>query len=118
MGIRVEKGFFSGLQDVLEDVKQNSFWPTTYVSGVTTAADIHWHSEDVHVYVMAGETDFYDDESGKRFPVMTGDKITVPARTLHAEGEVKDRVVYLIAVPEALAPEDFLKMRPAAELAA
>ena len=116
MGLRVEKGFFNGRTDVLADIKSNKMWPTTYVSGVTTAADPHWHSEDVHVYVMEGETDFLDVESGKRHPVMAGDKITVPARTMHAEGAVHNRVVYLIAVPEPLAPDAFLKQRPADEL--
>ena len=116
MGVRVEKGFFHGLADVIGDVKQNGTWPTTYVAGTTTAAEIHWHSEDVNVYVMEGQTDFLDAESGKRHQVMAGDKITVPARTLHAEGAVEGRIVYIIAVPEALAPGDFLKMRPAEEL--
>lgn len=116
MGLRIEKGFFDGLSHVLEDVKQNGTWPTTYVAGTTTAAEVHWHSEEVHVYVMEGKTDFLDADSGRRHPVMTGDKITVPARTLHAEGAVNGRIVYIIAVPEALPPEDFLKMRPADEL--
>ncbi len=116
MGIRVKKGFFHGLSDVIEDVKQNGTWPTTYVAGTTTAAEVHWHSEEVHVYVMDGKTDFLDADSSKRHPVTTGDKIIVPARTLHAEGVIEGRIVYIIAVPEALVPEDFLKMRPAEEL--
>ena len=116
MSVRIGKGFFHGLRDVMEDVKKNGTWPTTYVAGRTTAADVHWHREEVHVYVMEGETDFLDANSGKRHPVMTGDKIIVPAKALHAEGAVEGRIVYVIAVPEALAPEDFLKMRPAAEL--
>ena len=116
MGIHVAKGHFNDLTEVLEEIKQNRMWPTTYVSGAATAADIHWHSEEVHVYVMEGITDFLDGETGKRHDVMAGDKITVPARTLHAEGAVKEKVIYLIAIPEALPPDEFLKMRDPADL--
>ena len=86
------------------------------MSGEATAANVHWHSEEVHVYVMEGQTDFLDAVNGKRYPVMAGDKITVPAQALHAEGAVLDRVVHLIAVPEALAPDEFLKQREADQL--
>lgn len=116
MGIRVEKGLFNGLSGALDDIRGNRMWPTTYKAEAATAAEVHWHAEDVHVYVMEGQTDFFDAESGKRHRVMPGDKITVPARTLHAEGKVDGGIVYLIAVPEPLGPEDFLKQRKEDEL--
>ena len=65
---------------------------------------------------MEGESSFYDDQSGQTHPVTVGDKITVPAKTLHAEGEVNGRLVYLIALPEAQTSEDFLKPLPPDEL--
>ena len=33
MGLTVEKAFFANLSDVLDDVKSNRTWPTTFVSG-------------------------------------------------------------------------------------
>jgi mannose-6-phosphate isomerase-like protein (cupin superfamily) len=116
MPLKFEKSFFSTLGDVLEDVRKNGTWPTTYVSGPSEGMETHWHSEEVHAYIMEGETDFLDAESGERVPVSAGDKIIVPARTAHAEGPVKDRVVYLLALPEPLAPDEFLKLRPLEEL--
>ncbi len=116
MGIRVEKGLFNGLGGALDDIRKNGLWPTTYKAAEATAAEVHWHDHDVHAYVMEGETDFLDAATGKRFPVMAGDKVFVPARTLHAEGEVKNGIVYLISVPEALGPEDFLIQRDEADL--
>lgn len=116
MGIEVHKGFFEDRADVLDDVKAHGFWPTTFVSGPSPGLDVHWHSEEVHAYVMEGETSFLDGESGERHAVAAGDKIVVPPRTLHAEGEVRDRVVYIVAVPEALSPDEFLKRRAPDEL--
>ena len=68
------------------------------------------------VTVFGGGTVAIDDESGERQAVAAGDKIIVPPRTLHAEGEVRDRVVYIIAVPEAMPPDEFLKMRSPDEI--
>lgn len=111
MGIEVRKGFFKSRSDVLDDLKATGFWPTTFVSGPSPGLEVHWHAHDVHAYVVEGHTSFLDGESGKRHSVGPGDKIVVPPRTLHAEGEVTDRVVYIIAVPAALAADEFLKLR-------
>ena len=116
MSIQVEKGCFDGLTGALDDIRKNRLWPTTYVAEEATAADIHWHSEDVAVYVMKGQTYFLDAETGKKHAVMAGDKVTGPARTLHAEGEVVDGIIYLIGLPEALLPERFLMQREPSEL--
>jgi hypothetical protein len=116
MVLKIHKCFFGSRADVLADLKLTGFWPTTFVSGPSPGLDVHWHSEDVHAYVMEGETSFLDAQSGKLHSVEVGDKIIVPARTLHAEGEVPDRVVYIIAVPEAMLPDEFLVLRPPEEL--
>lgn len=100
----------------MDDIKSNGTWPTTFVSGPSDGLHLHWHSDEVHAYIMEGETDFLDAESGKRTEVKTGDKIVVPARTLHAEGAVKDRVVYILALPDALPADEFLTMHDPKEL--
>ena len=116
MALQIYKGFFKNRADVLDDLKLSKFWPTTFVSGPSPGLEVHWHSEEVHAYVLEGETSFLDAESGERHPIATGDKIVVPPRTLHAEGEVRDRIVYIIAGPEAMLPDEFLKLRPPEEL--
>ncbi len=116
MAVKIHKGFFKKRSDVMDDLKVSGFWPTTFVSGPSPGLEVHWHSEEVHAYIMEGETSFLDAESGDRSPVGPGDKIVVPARTLHAEGEVLDRVVYIIAIPEALFPDKFLMIRAPEEL--
>ena len=111
MPLKFIHGRYSSLSKVMDDVKRNKTWPTTFVSPPSPGLDPHWHSEEVHAYIMEGETDFLDVDRGKRTKVKAGDKVIVPARTLHAEGPVKDRVVYILALPVALGPDEFLKMR-------
>ena len=110
MNLTFYHGFFQSQADVLEDIKRNNTWPTTFVSGPSPGLHVHWHEDEVHAYIMEGETDFLDGDSGTRTAVKRGDKIVVPARTLHAEGAVNTKVVYILALPRPLLPEDFLKM--------
>ena len=116
MALQVYKDFFQSKDEVLEDIVKNDTWPTTFVSGPSEGLPVHWHSEEVHGYVMEGETDFLDVETQERISIGRGDKIVVPARTLHAEGVVRDKVVYILALPMPLAPDDFLVLRPEEEL--
>ncbi|WP_133470281.1 hypothetical protein [Paraglaciecola marina] len=110
MALQFYSDFFKSTADVLEDVIKNDTWPTTFVSGPSEGLHVHWHLDEVHAYIMEGETDFLDAKSGIRTPVKAGDKIVVPARTLHAEGAVLKRVVYILALPQPLPPEEFLAM--------
>ena len=116
MGIEIHSGHFSSMGDVLDDIKAHGTWPTTFVSGPSEGLAVHWHDHDVHAYIMEGDTDFLDGETGERTPVHRGDKVVIPARTLHAEGAVAERVVYVLAVPEPLPGEKFLVRRDASEL--
>ena len=52
-----------------------------------------------------------DGDTGKRLNVTQGDKVVIPEKALHAEGEVKDKVVYIVAIPEPVMNRDFLVMR-------
>lgn len=110
MPLQFHTDFFDTIADVLDDIKANGTWPTTFVSGPSEGLPVHWHLDEVHAYIMEGETDFFDEASGKRTLVSKGDKIIVPARTLHAEGGVQDRVVYILALPKPLLGDEFLKM--------
>ena len=116
MGLKIERNFFESKADVYEDLNGTGFWPTTFVSGPSEGLQPHWHSEEVHGYVLEGETSFLDVESGENLQISQGDKITVPARALHAEGVVKDRVVYILAVPEPLESDQFLILRDPEDL--
>ena len=43
-----------------------------------------------------------------QFDISVGDKLVIPARTLHAEGETNVRIVCLIAIPEPVGEDEFL----------
>ena len=114
MSLRFYSEFFNSTEDVLSDVIKQGTWPTTFVSGPSEGLYEHWHADEVHAYIMEGEADFFDAKSGMRTQVKAGDKIVIPAKALHAEGAVKERVVYILALPKPLPPEEFLAMHGSA----
>ena len=111
MGLTVERASFANLSEVLDDVKSNNMWPTTFVSGPSKGLPEHWHDYEVHAYVMEGNTWFMDGDTGRGLNATQGDKEVIPERALHAEGKVEDRVVYIVAIPEPVMNRDFLVMR-------
>lgn len=115
MSLIIDKGHFDGLSGALADITKRGLFPTTYATDHATAADLHWHTEEVLAYVIQGRTYFLDAEGQERH-VEPGDLVTVPARALHAEGDIREPVVMLIGLAEALPMDRFLLPRDPAEL--
>lgn len=111
MALEIKKSAFNDLAGALKDLVSFGLWPTTYITGAAPEAAVHWHDYDVHVYVMRGETYFLDNETGQKHDIVAGDKVVIPARALHAEGVVKDEMLYVIGIPAPVPPREFLAHR-------
>lgn len=115
MNLIIKKGHFDGLSGALAEIGEKGLFPTTYATDHATAADLHWHTEDVLAYLIQGKT-FFLDADGQEHPLEAGDLVIVPARTLHAEGDINEPVVMLIGLADALPMDRFLLPRDPAEL--
>ena len=111
MPIQVLKNFFETREQVLDDVKNTGYWPTTLITPVSGPLPIHWHDTEVHAYVVEGSTWILDGESGTRLTMEAGDKLIIPVGALHAEGETTARMVYIVALPDARPMNEFLRMQ-------
>jgi quercetin dioxygenase-like cupin family protein len=98
--MRVIHNYFSSRDEVLDDLKAHGLWPTTYVSDRMEELPLHWHDIDNCGYVLEGSS-YVLDEHGERIPLGPGDKLVIPAGAIHAEGEVLERIVYIVGIPEA-----------------
>jgi quercetin dioxygenase-like cupin family protein len=114
MPLDIRKSYFESKDDVLADLQKTGFWPTTFVSNESPELPLHWHDEDVHGYVLEGET-YLLDEGGERVPFGVGDKLVLPKGTVHAEGAVTGRMVYIVAMKEPSNLEVLLRLRDPAE---
>ncbi len=97
----VEKDYFETRAEVMEDIRDTGYWPTTFISKRSPELPVHHHDHDIIGYVIEGET-YLLDEDEKRVPIGPGDRLVIPKGAWHAEGEVTDRVVYIVSVGEAV----------------
>ncbi len=101
--MQVIHNFHSTKEEVLDDIKRLDLWPTVYVSERMEELPLHWHDVDNCGYVMEGKS-YILNERGERIPLKAGDKLHIPAGAVHAEGEVLERMVYIVGIsrPENL----------------
>ena len=95
--MRVIHNFFTSKSEVLADIDKLDFWPTVYVSDRMEELPLHWHDVDNCGYVMEGKS-YVLNESGERIELLAGDKLVIPAGAIHAEGEVTERMVYIVGL--------------------
>lgn len=106
MALELQPRFFSTREDVLADMIREGLWPATALSPPSEGLPVHSHSATLHVYVMEGETEIFDEETGRNLSVGPGDKLVIRKGTRHAEGVVKDRMVYIVGLEEPMYLED------------
>ena len=116
MALEVLKGFFEKREEVFDDIKASGYWPATLVSQASPGLPVHWHDHNVHAYLIEGTTDFLDAETSIRYNVGPGDKVVIPARSTHAEGEITDRVVYILGLQEPRPTDLQLVQQPLTDL--
>jgi uncharacterized cupin superfamily protein len=95
----VEKGYFATRAEAMDDIRDTGYWPTTFVSNASPELPVHYHDHDLIGYVIEGET-YLLDENSEKLPIGAGDRLVIPKGAWHAEGEVSERVVYLVSVRE------------------
>lgn len=98
--MKVIHNYFNTKSEVLADLDRLDLWPTVYVSNRMDELPLHWHDVDNCGYVMEGKS-YVLDENGDRIELCAGDKLVIPAGAIHAEGEVTERMVYIVGLPVA-----------------
>jgi mannose-6-phosphate isomerase-like protein (cupin superfamily) len=97
----VDHGYFTSQAEVMADIANTGFWPTTYISDASPELPVHYHDQDIIGYVMSGST-YVLDESGARVTISAGDRLNIPKGAWHAEGAVTERVTYIVTVRDPI----------------
>ncbi len=88
---------FATKEEALADLAAEGLWPTTYVSERGEELPLHWHDVDNCGYVVEGRG-YVLNESGQRVELGPGDKLVLPAGAVHAEGEMTERMVWIVGI--------------------
>ncbi len=97
----IDKKFFENRKQVMADIAKTGFWPTTFISNRSPELPVHHHDHDIIGYVIEGETYLLDADE-RKIVIGPGDRLVIPKGAWHAEGEVKERVVYIVTTGEAV----------------
>jgi gentisate 1,2-dioxygenase len=103
----VVKEAFSTKEEALTDLAAQDLWPNTYVSERTEELPLHWHDVDNCGYVLEG-SGYVLDVDGKRLELAAGDKLVLPAGAVHAEGQVTERMVWIVGISKPASLMDAL----------
>ena len=95
----VDHNYFDSQADVMQDIAKTGFWPTTYVSDASPELPVHYHNYDIIGYVMSGST-YLLSEDNEKITISAGDRLNIPKGAWHAEGEVSEKVTYIVTVSE------------------
>mgnify|MGYP001813498369 CR=1 FL=1 len=93
----VVRGAFTTKAEALADLSAHDLWPTTYVSERGEELPLHWHDVDNCGYVLEGRG-YVLDADGHRIDLAPGDKLVLPAGAVHAEGEMTERMVWIVGI--------------------
>ena len=97
----IEKGYFANRGEVMDDIRETGYWPTTFVSNKSPELPLHYHDHDIIGYVIEGET-YLLGEDGNKVPIGPGDRLVIPKGAWHAEGQVDAEVTYIVTVREPI----------------
>ncbi len=97
----VEKDRFTNRAQVMEDIRDSGYWPTTFISKPSPELPVHYHNHDILGYVIEGET-YLLDEDGTRIEIGPGDRLVIPKGAWHAEGAVRERVLYIVTTRDPI----------------
>jgi mannose-6-phosphate isomerase-like protein (cupin superfamily) len=95
----VDHSYFDTQADVMQDIAKTGFWPTTYVSDTSPELPVHYHNYDIIGYVMSGTT-YVLSEDNEKITINAGDRLNIPKGAWHAEGEVSEKVTYIVTISE------------------
>lgn len=97
----IDHNYFSDRSEVMADIAKTGYWPTTYVSGQSPELPLHYHDYDLIGYVIEGSTYLLNEDS-ERVEIGPGARLNIPRGAWHAEGEVTEKVTYIVTIAEPI----------------
>jgi uncharacterized cupin superfamily protein len=116
MDLVVEKNLFANKSEVISHANSLGLWPIAQILEEEESEEIHWHSWDTHIYMVAGEFTSIDPETKQKINLRPGDYMVMPKDRLHAMNSIADTVVIYatkkpinFSKPVNLPPEEMVR---------
>ena len=104
--VTVLKGHFEAKEEAIREIMNASWWPVSLRDAPGEIYEPHKHDADQVLYLVEGSLVFEAD--GRVHHLEPGDKLELPAFTVHSV-KIPDGAVYILGVPKVdLLSEHFL----------
>ncbi len=97
--VTVIKRFFGSKEEAIADIKNEGFWPFAWMDKPGDSFEPHCHANDERLYLVEGSLDFEDVGTHRVFKLEPGDKLILPARTVH-RGRTDVGAKYIVSMKE------------------
>ena len=106
MGVTVDDGQFSGKQAALDEIEERGLHARDGYMDSGDLENVHWHITSLVIYVLDGSFETRDVASDSMLMAHAGDRITIPAGTLHA-ARCPDPATYVVGFESEDAMNNF-----------
>ena len=97
MELKVTKGHFKDKREAIQEISDTGWWPVSWRDAPGDVYEAHKHDADQTLYVVEGQIEFGVD--GKTLRLNPGDKLELPAFTVHSANTPKG-ATYIVGVPK------------------
>ena len=95
--VLVFAGHFRKEEQAIAEILEEGYRPVPWTDRPGVSYEPHRHEDDETLYIVSGSMDFTDLETGKTHELQSGDKLFLPANTLHSARTQKG-VSYIMGV--------------------
>ena len=88
---------FQGQEQAVAEIIKEGYRPVSWTDEPNASYEPHRHEDDETLYILAGSMDFTDLETGKTHHLEPGDKLFLPANTLHS-ANTREGTTYIMGI--------------------
>lgn len=111
MTVSIEKSHFTGRDEAVSLIQAQGKFARDGAMAAGDLEDVHWHKTSLLIYVLEGSFETLDAASGTSLMAGPGDRISIPARTLHA-ARCLEPATYVVGFESEQAAKLFRPERP------
>ena len=82
--VRVIRGHLTDRGQVIAEIVADGYWPISWKDKAGVRLGAHRHCDDETLYMIEGDMEIVETESGATHLLVAGDKLILPARLAHA----------------------------------
>jgi quercetin dioxygenase-like cupin family protein len=97
MKLRVTSGHFKDKREAITEICQAGWWPVSWRDPAGAVYEPHKHDADQTLYLTEGRLELEID--GKHYTMQSGDKLELPAFTVHAV-KAPAGATYIVGMPK------------------